>query len=53
MMESCYCYGGLTKTNKYIVDFKVELGEALWNEVYEDYSNCSDGSSSIYASRKK
>lgn len=39
MMESCYCYGGLTKTNKYIVDFKVELGEALWNEVYEDYSS--------------
>ena len=39
MMESCYCYGGLTKTNKYIVDFKAELGQALWNEIYESYSS--------------
>lgn len=38
MMESCYCYGGLTKTNKYIVDFKATLGEDLWNEVYDVYS---------------
>lgn len=38
MMESCYCYGGLTKTNKYILDFKDELGEDLWNETYESYS---------------
>ena len=39
MMESCYCDGGLTKTNKYIVDFKAELGQALWNEIYESYSS--------------
>ena len=38
MMESCYCYGGLTKTNKYILDFKPELGEDLWNETYDSYS---------------
>jgi len=38
MMESCYCYGGLTKTNKYILEFKDELGEDLWNETYDSYS---------------
>lgn len=38
MMESCYCYGGLTKTNKYILDFKVILGEDLWNQTYDSYS---------------
>lgn len=37
-MESCYCYGGLTKTNKYILEFKEELGEDLWNETYDSYS---------------
>ena len=38
MMESCYCYGGLTKSNKYILDFKDELGEEVWNETYDSYS---------------
>lgn len=38
MMESCYCYGGLTKTNKYILEFKEILGEATWTVVYNDYS---------------
>lgn len=38
MMESCYCYSGLTKTNKYIVDFKAILGEDLWNQTYDSYS---------------
>ena len=38
MMESCYCYGGLTKTNKYILDFKETLGEDKWNANYIDYS---------------
>ena len=38
MMESCYCYGGLTKTNKYILDFKETLGEDKWNAIYSDYS---------------
>jgi|TARA_B100000902_G_scaffold284708_1_gene270695 hypothetical protein len=38
MMESCYCYGGLTKTNKYILEFKETLGEATWTVVYNDYS---------------
>lgn len=39
MMESCYCYGGLTKTNKYLVDFKKELGDLVWNEVYESHGS--------------
>tara|TARA_X000001382_G_scaffold47372_1_gene32084 strand:+ start:284 stop:553 length:270 start_codon:yes stop_codon:yes gene_type:complete len=38
MMESCYCYGGLTKSNVYILEFKEVLGEDLWNEVYNGYS---------------
>ena len=38
MMESCYCYGGLTKTNKYILEFKEILGKATWTVVYNDYS---------------
>ena len=38
MMESCYCYGGLTKTKKYILEFKEILGEATWTVVYNDYS---------------
>jgi hypothetical protein len=37
MMESCYCYGGLTKSNKYILEYKDELGEDTWNAVYSDY----------------
>ena len=38
MMESCYCYGGLTKDNSYILEFRKELGDDAWNEIYEDYS---------------
>ena len=38
MMESCYCYGGLTKNNKYILEYKDELGEDLWNKTYYEYS---------------
>lgn len=38
MMESCYCYGGLTKKNKYILEYKEELGEELWSKTYDEYS---------------
>lgn len=38
MMESCYCYGGLTKTNSYILEFRKELGDDAWNEVFDEYS---------------
>jgi len=38
MMESCYCYGGLTKSNSYILEFRKELGDDAWNEIYDDYS---------------
>tara|TARA_R100000900_G_C3221361_1_gene140901 strand:- start:126 stop:419 length:294 start_codon:yes stop_codon:yes gene_type:complete len=38
MMESCYAYDKLSKTNKYILEFKEELGPTLWNETYNNYS---------------
>lgn len=38
MMESCYCYGGLSKSNRYIIDFRKELGEDAWHEVFDEYS---------------
>jgi hypothetical protein len=38
MMESCYAYDGLTRHNRYILEFRKELGDDAWNEVYEEYS---------------
>ena len=36
MMESCYAYDGLTRHNRYILEFRKELGDDAWNEVYEE-----------------
>ena len=38
MIESCYAYGGLSKNNRYIIDFRKEIGEDAWHEVFDEYS---------------
>ncbi len=38
MMESCYAYGGLSKNNRYIIDYRKKLGEDAWHEIFDEYS---------------
>ncbi len=38
MMESCYAYGGLSKSNRYIIDYRKKLGEDAWHEIFDEYS---------------
>jgi len=43
MMDSCFTYGGLDKTSynyeRYILPYKERLGEELFNEVFDNYSD--------------
>lgn len=42
MMESCYTYGGIETNSynytRYILPYKQDLGEKLFNELYEQFS---------------
>jgi|GEM_PF-4397375 len=38
MMESCYAYGKLSKNNRYIIEFRKELGEDAWHKTFDEYS---------------
>ena len=39
MMDSCYAYEGLDKNDRYILPYKERLGEELFNEVFDNYSD--------------
>jgi len=39
MMDSLYAYDGLSKDNSYLSQYIKRLGEAKFNEIYDEYSN--------------
>jgi hypothetical protein len=38
MMKSCFAYDGLNKENSYLQKYKVELGETIFDSVYNEYA---------------
>ena len=37
MMESIFCYGTLSKDDKYLAQYRDELSEKEFNEVFDEY----------------
>jgi hypothetical protein len=38
MMESIFCYGVLSKDNRYLNSYREKLSEKEFNEIYDEYS---------------
>ena len=38
MMDSCYCYHSLSKNEKYLQTFKEQLGEDIFNRIFDEYA---------------
>jgi len=42
MLDSCFAYGSIAKNSyyyeRYLLEYKDDLGEKLFNKVYEEYS---------------